>query len=74
MTPEKNIAVSKVQKLQGESNAIIADLDSTRINKQEAKQKIQRLKSAISENSRIIDNKCPENVEILRKKTIWKVN
>ena len=33
MTPEKNIAVSKVQKLQGESNAIIADLDSTRINK-----------------------------------------
>ena len=43
---------------------------STRINKNESEDQIkeeyegqkQQLKSVISENSRIFDNKCPENV------------
>ena len=38
----------------------------TRINKEEYEEQIQQLKSVISENSRIIDNKFPDNVEILR--------
>ena len=53
--------------MQGEINTIIADLIS-RIKKQESDDQIHKLKSVISENSRILDNKYPENVEILRGK------
>ena len=67
MSSENNIAVSKVQNLQGKINSVIAYL-RTMIKKEEAEEKIQKIKSVISENSRIIDNKCPENVEILRGK------
>ena len=68
MSSENNIAVSKVQKLQGGSNSITTELNITRINKEEAKQQIQKLKSVISSNISILDNKCPESVEILRKR------
>ena len=64
---KKNIAISKVHKVKGEINTITSDL-STRINKEEAKDKTQQLKSVVSENIRILDNKCPENIEILRGK------
>ena len=65
MSSEKNIAVSKLQQLQGGVNAFTSEL-STRIKTEEAEEKIQQLKSVISENIRILDNKFPENVEILR--------
>ena len=70
---EKKISVSKVRKLQGKTNTVTEDM-STRIKVEKAEEKIQQLKSVISENSRIIDNKCPDNVEILREKMIWNVN
>ena len=38
------------------------------IKKEESKKEVQKLKSVIPVKSRIIDNKCPENVEILRGK------
>ena len=68
ISSENNIAVSKVQKLQGESNSITTELNITRINKEEAKEQIQKLKSVISSKISILDNKCPESVEILRKR------
>ena len=70
---EKKISVSKVRKLQGKTNTVTEDM-STRIKVEKAEEKIQQLKSVISENSRIIDNKGPDNVEILREKMIWNVN
>ena len=73
MSSENNISVSKVQKLQGGVNEIAVEPNIQSIQKEEAKEKIQKLKSVISENSRILDNKFPENVEILRKKMSWKV-
>ena len=47
MSLEKNIAVSKVHKLQGGINAIASDLNSKRIKKEESEEKIQQLKSVI---------------------------
>ena len=47
MSSEKNIAVSKVHKLQGGINAIAAYLNKTRIKKEEAAEKIQQLKLVI---------------------------
>ena len=67
MYSEKKIYVSKVKKLQGGNNTITEKLN-TRIKKEESEDEIQRLKSVISENIRIIDNKCLENVDILRVK------
>ena len=43
MSSDKNIAVSKVQKLQGKINAITAEL-STRIKEEEAEEKTQKVK------------------------------
>ena len=54
-----------MQKIQCKINAIIEALIKS-IEKGEPKEKIQKLISVISENSAILDNKCPENVEILR--------
>ena len=74
MSLEKNIAIYEVQTIQGVIDAITADIDITRIKKEESEEKIQKIKSVISENSSILDNKCSENVEILREKLIWRVN
>ena len=41
-------------------NVITSELNITRIKKWEAEDQIQQ------QNSRILDNKCPENIEILR--------
>ena len=50
--------------MQGGSNEITAEPNITRIKKD----KSEDIKSVISENIRIINNKCPQNVEILRGK------
>ena len=68
MYSEKNIAFYKVQNLQGEVNEITDKLNITIIKKEEDKEKIHKLKSVLSENSSILDNKCLENVETLRGK------
>ena len=73
MSLEKNIAIYEVQTIQGVIDAITADIDITRIKKEESEEKIQKIKSVISENISILDNKCSENVEILREKLIWRV-
>ena len=52
MSSEKNIVVSKLQDMWGFINAIATDLNSTRIKKEDSKEKIQKLKSVISEDSR----------------------
>ena len=39
-------------------------------NKEGSKEQIQKLKSVISENTSILDNKCSEDVEILRVKYV----
>ena len=54
MSSEKKIAISKVQNMQGGIIAITEELKTTRINKEEAEEHIQKLKSVIRENSRIL--------------------
>ena len=53
--------------MQEKTNTTTEDL-ITRIEKEEAEDQIHKLKSVISENDRIFDNKCTENIEILRGK------
>ena len=43
-------------------------MNSKRIKKEESEEQIHLPKSVISENRMILDNKCPENLEILRGK------
>ena len=59
---ERKFFISKVHNLQGGVNAITAELNSTRIKKEETEEKTHQLKYVISGNSRILDNKCPDNV------------
>ena len=61
MSSDNNIYVSKVQNLQVEINTIKSD-PITIIKKEESKEKTQKIKSVISGNSKIIDNKSPDNV------------
>ena len=48
MYSDNNIAVSKLQKLQEVINEITTELNITRVRKEEAKEKIHKLKSVIS--------------------------
>ena len=64
MSSENYINVSKFQNLQGGINEIKPELNITGIKIKESEEQIHQLKSAISENSGIIDNKCPDNVEV----------
>ena len=48
MSSEKNIAISKFQKLQGAINTITEELNRKNTDKEEAKEQIQILKSVIS--------------------------
>ena len=65
MSSEKNIAISKVHRMKGQIDEITSEM-ITRIRKEESEEEIQKLTSEILEDSRILDNRCPENVEILR--------
>ena len=53
----------KLQKLQGKFNTITSELNSAKVKKEKSKKQIEQLKYVVSQNSSILDNKCPKDVK-----------